>query len=158
MDDNRLANLLFLAGIATLGVPGCGDVGEPGEGPGGGPPGNPLASESSLGGVDSLEVCGAYVTRIAECSGGFGGYDYDTGYYGVSIAPDFADYCARYIADLGVYAGPECASATVEIYACLSGLSCDVLVLGADFACREALVAADAACNVGGGVGEDDRE
>lgn len=81
MDDSRLANLLFLAGIASLAIPGCGGDGEPGVGPGGVAPGNPLASHNSLDGRDTPDICAAYVSKLIEC-GGYDDDDYGSGVRG----------------------------------------------------------------------------
>lgn len=158
MDDSRLSNLLFLAGIASLAIPGCGGNGEPGDAPGSSAPGNPLATQNSLAGGDAFDVCVAYASKIFGCeASGYDEYGSSGGYYGVSIAPEYADYCALYIADLQSSGGPGCVSAAVDYYSCLSGLSC--LELGAgDSGCNGASAAVDTACDLGGGAVEDDGE
>ncbi|MBV1862684.1 MAG: hypothetical protein KUG77_29955 [Nannocystaceae bacterium] len=152
MDDARLANLLFLAGFASLAIPGCGDVGEPGVAPAGGAPGNPLSSDNSLS-VDGDDACTAYVAKLIEC-GGYSDDEDDYGnsddYYGASAAPGYAAYCDVYLGALAAYAGPACVTATVEYFSCLSGLSCEAL-LNDESACRQKLFAAAGACE-GGGV------
>jgi hypothetical protein len=160
MDDSRLANLLFLAGLASLALPGCGGDGEPGVGPGDGAPGNPLASSNSLGGGDARDACVSFFSKLTECAGpNDDDYDYNSsGYYGVSVAGGYADDCDEYIEGFKSYGGPGCLSAAVDYFSCLSALSCQAL--GADeTACNGALAAAETKCNLGGGGGiEDDGE
>lgn len=158
MDDSRLSNLLFLAGIASLAIPGCGGSGEPGDAPGSSAPGNPLATQNSLPAGDPHAVCVAYVSKLVGCAGsGYVDYGSSGGYYGLSVAPGYIDYCDGYIADLNSYGGPGCVRAAVDYYSCLSGLSC--LELGSSgSACNGASAAVDIACDLGGGAVEDDGE
>lgn len=155
MDDSRLANLMFLAGIASLAIPGCGGDGVPGAGPGGGAPGNPLASDNGLTGGDAGDACAAYLAKIIEC-GGYSDDDYDD-YYGASAVPGFSDYCEQYLRDAQNFAGSRCVSAVLEQFVCLSGLSCEALD-NDEAACRGTIRAAAAACAGGGGGAEDDGE
>lgn len=162
MDDSRLANLLFLAGLASLAMPGCGGDGEPGVGPGGGPPGNPLASDDALAEGGGDDVCSAFVEKLIEC-GGYDDDDYsDDDYYGVSVFPGYSDYCDQYLQQLESYAGSACVAATVEYFSCLSGLSCEAFG-GDEAGCGPASAALETACSAGGGggdggVGEDEGE
>lgn len=157
MDDSRLSNLLFLAGIASLAIPGCGGSGEPGNAPGSGAPGNPLASDNALAGGDPFDVCIAYASKIVGCEASGPDYEGSGGYYGASVAPEYADFCAAYVSDLQSYGGPGCVSAAAGYYSCLSGLSC--LELGNDqSACNGALAGIETACGLGGGAVEDDGE
>ena len=158
MDDSRLSNLLFLAGIASLAIPGCSGSGEPGDAPGSGPPGNPLASQNSLGVGDASDACLAFVSKVVGCADYSDDDDYNSGgYYGLSVAPGYADYCDSYVAALESYGGPGCLKATVDYYSCLSGLSC--LELGRDdSACNGAFASLETGCGLGGGGVEDDGE
>jgi len=156
MDDSRLANLMFLAGLASLAIPGCAGDGEPGDGPGSGAPGNPLATHNSLGDGDAVDACGAYISKLIEC-GGYDDSDYESGgYYGASVAPGYVGYCEEYLRFFESVGGAACVSAAVEYYSCLSGLSCQAL--DNDAACGGAAVRVDSACSGAGNGGEDDGE
>ncbi len=157
MDDPRLANLLFLAGLASVAIPGCGGDGV-GDGeitPVGNPPGNPLATHSGLGEGDASDACNAYISKLIECSGNDSD-DYNSGgYYGASVAPGYAGYCDEYLRLFESYGGTACVTAATDYFSCLSVLSCQAL--GDDSACGGALVAVAQACEPpgsGGGQGE----
>lgn len=110
-------------------MPGCGDgVGEPGEGPGGGAPGNPLEPDTQpLDGVGIANPCPAYAAKAIECAGDYQDYqDYDVD-YGMPSAIEYEEYCEYYISQAGSYAGSGCAAAFLELFVCLSVQDCEVL-------------------------------
>lgn len=159
MDDGRLANLLFLGGLASLAMPGCSstagpeDVGTPR------PVGNPLEDDNALtdgrpdepggtpdpgagpgsgrgeGGGGGGSPCAAYASRQEECGdggGGYYGYDYDY--------DDYRQQCEELLEQLEEYWGEGCRQAWVDLFACVAMQDCQ------SFACSSEQTEADIAC------------
>ncbi len=148
MDDNRLSNLLFLAGLASLAMPGCDGKGaDTGGGPNPSAKGNPLDDDNSLTdgnpdepgtapspgdrpgatGGGGAGLCEAYAAKIFECGGGY--YDYGLEDYGLDC---------QTILDAAIsYGGPGCRSAIEDLLACLSRQPCDALECPAQEAATE---------------------
>ncbi|MCB9566910.1 MAG: hypothetical protein H6710_06815 [Myxococcales bacterium] len=76
------------------------------------------------------EVCAAFATKYAECSGEDASY--------------FAKYCQIGLNEATMEYGAACGMAYEEYYACLTGLSC--AELGGDNACPDEAAAIDVAC------------
>lgn len=144
MDDGRLTNVLFLAGLASLAMPGCSSSAEEGIGPAPRPSGNLIDPDNSLttGSVEPGDVCALYAAREYGCSetgGGYYGYDFDLG--------DYIERCEYVLDYLERYWGPGCVQAYGELLACIAEQDCQ------SFACSAEGFAAETACGQGGGGG-----
>lgn len=147
MDDARLSNLVFLASVAALAMPGCDKSGEPNPRSVNAPSGNPLESDAGLTGPDSpgalpgsggdSAACSQYAARMVEC-GNDGYYAYDEAQF-LAQCRYLLDYAQRYF-------GSGCAESYAEFFACVGAQDCQ------SFACSDEEEAVDRAC---GGVVED---
>jgi hypothetical protein len=84
----------------------------------GGPAPEPCVPLPTAGPIEP--VCQLYAQRIDEC------------FYGGMADPTcvdaYAAYCQQYIEQSGYYGGPYCAYAVLDVYVCLSQLSCAQLM------------------------------
>lgn len=148
MDDSRLSNMLFLAGMASLAMPGCSSTAGPEDGGIARPAGNPLDGGNGLtdgqpdrpdgtpdrGGGDSpggeRDPCLEYATREFECVGSYYGYGLDY----------FRAECEALLNYIVSYIGEGCLAAYEEVLVCVAEQDCNSLGCGSERA------ASDAAC------------
>jgi hypothetical protein len=128
-------------------MPGCGDgVSESRNRGSGLAPGNPLEPEVIPLGGGVADPCASFAAKVFECGVDYAddyGGDYGD-YGGPASAIEYVEDCQDYIRLAGNYAGPECATAFAESFACLSSLSCDAF--RDERGCRGEERAAELAC------------
>ena len=132
MDDVRLSNLLFLAGVVSLAVPACDDTVAPRSGQPR-PSGNPLERDDGLMGAEGNdeEVCLGFATRMIDCASGYDYRQYEL--------DDYISYC-EFALGAAMRTGSRCAEATLDLYACIGEQDCQ------SFACSTQEDAVDVAC------------
>ena len=164
MDASRLSNLLFLSGIAAVGIPGCdtddGDSSTPTSGSatvGGTGDASGSATEGSDGATstdgatsgpatsgaetgDNGALCSQYASWVSGCDAS---YDYETA----------LSYCNQLLENIGGD-DPACGSAYEELLACAITLDCSTLEQGeTPPECQAQRDTFDETCGFGGSTG-----